>query len=413
MVDLNLESNEVIILQARDVTCYGEEELSLSELILTNLSIIYVIERKKLFKKYSEVQKYGFDSLAIKDGHIDATIASFKGFDACLRLQFKSGKEYIVFRTPSRKLITNWIVEINKAALGISVEIGDKKKRGFGGMLAKGLKIGVLGTFGIERDEKITVVENNIQNRNSNVVHPNSTFASSVSVPRDNNNDTNAINQFCHNCGLKIQQGIKFCPKCGTSVLSITNKTVSTDSTNVTNNSSTPKTTESSARKIEYVGKVLKCPNCGCVIEKNTMICPDCGMKINREEATSSIQTFYDRLMEIESNRKPKRNSLFVQIDPVDEQKLAYIRSYPIPNSIEDIVEFFSLAANNINVMISKNNIWNKMDDPSIEKQISDAWVVKMQQLYKKAKRLFPNDEAFLQIQDIYFSKMKELHIKD
>lgn len=53
------------------------------------------------------------------------------------------------------------------------------------------------------------------------------------------------------------------------------------------------------------------------------------------------------------------------------------------------------------------------MDDPSIEKQISDAWVVKMQQLYKKAKRLFPNDEAFLQIQDIYFSKMKELHIKD
>ena len=92
------------------------------------------------------------------------------------------------------------------------------------------------------------------------------------------------------------------------------------------------------------------------------MICPDCGMKINREEATSSIQTFYDRLMEIESNRKPKRNSLFVQIDPVDEQKLAFIRSYPIPNSIEDIVEFFSLAANNINVMISKNNIWNKMD---------------------------------------------------
>ena len=169
---------------------------------------------------------------------------------------------------------------------------------------------------------------------------------------------------------------------------------------------------EQSQRKVEYVGKVLKCPNCGCVIGTETMLCPDCGMKINREEASGSIQTFYDRLMEIESNRKPKKNSLFVQVDPVDEQKLAFIRSYPIPNSIEDIVEFFSLAANNINVMISKNSFWNKLDDPSIEKQISDAWVVKMQQLYKKAQRMFPHDEAFLQIQDIYFSKMKELNIK-
>lgn len=421
MVDLNLEQNERIILQARDVTCHGEEELTLSELILTNMNIIYVIERKKLLKKYFEVQKYGFDSLVIKDGHIDATIASFKGFDACLKLQFKSGKEYIVFNSPSRKLITSWIFELNKAALGVLVEIGDTKKRSFGSKLAKGLKIGVMGTLGIERDEKISVVGNKQKDNIPTVFQSNfedNPLSRNQTVYVSNNNKnihSEMINQFCHNCGLKLHPEAKFCPKCGTPVLNNSNATYSTNpanQTSVANASYNYVSQDSNTRKVEYVGKVLKCPNCGCVIGNNTMLCPDCGMKINREVAYGSIQTFYDRLMEIESKRKPKKNSMFVQIDPVDEQKLAFIRSYPIPNSIEDIVEFFTLAANNINVLISKNSFWNKIDDPSIEKQISDAWVVKMQNLYKKAKRLFPNDEAFLQMQDIYFSKMKELNIK-
>ncbi len=414
MVDLNLDMNEEIILQTPEVVCYGEEELHLKELVLTNKNLIYVIERKKVFKKYIEIQKYSFDSLAKKDGHIDATIASFKAFDSCLKLQFKSGKEYIIFRTPSKKLITTWIVEINKAALGITVEIGGAKKKSFGSFLAKGFK----KSLGIEQDEKIRIVDSE-SNATTITKQSNNTINNTQNAEINNktNSSLKSENQFCHNCGSRISSGFKFCVKCGTPT--INEDEIAAPAENVmkpatiTNVSvENAKKDEQSQRKVEYVGKVLKCPNCGCVIGTETMLCPDCGMKINREEASGSIQTFYDRLMEIESNRKPKKNSLFVQVDPVDEQKLAFIRSYPIPNSIEDIVEFFSLAANNINVMISKNSFWNKLDDPSIEKQISDAWVVKMQQLYKKAQRMFPHDEAFLQIQDIYFSKMKELNIK-
>ena len=52
MVDLNLDMNEEIILQTPEVVCYGEEELHLKELVLTNKNLIYVIERKKVFNKY-------------------------------------------------------------------------------------------------------------------------------------------------------------------------------------------------------------------------------------------------------------------------------------------------------------------------------------------------------------------------
>lgn len=405
MVDLNLESNEYIILQARDVTCYGEEELSLSELILTNFSLIYVIERKKLFKKYSEVQKYGFDSLAIKDGHIDATIANFRSFNACLRLQFKSGKEYIVFGTPSRKLITNWIVELNKAALGVLVEVGDKQKRGFGGMLAKGLKNGVLGTFGIERNEDINVVEKKEDTVNTvshNSDENKSVFQPSLYVLDDaKNKEKTVTNQFCYNCGRKIPIHAKFCPACGTAIIK------DIDESDLSNK---PATKEHNTRKVEYVGKVLKCSNCGCVIGNRTMICPDCGNRIQREEASGSIELFHRRLMEIENSRK--QGFLAAFDTSVDKQILAFIRSYPIPNSIDDIVDFITLAANSIDVSKSRRSIINKIDSDVTENQISEAWVIKMQQLYKKAEQIFPEDDAFLQVKEIYFSKMKELKRK-
>ena len=45
-------------------------------------------------------------------------------------------------------------------------------------------------------------------------------------------------------------------------------------------------------------------------------------------------------------------------------------------------------------------------------KVISNAWVQKMEQCYKKAEIAFPKDPAFEGIQKMYFEKMKELKIK-
>ena len=103
--------------------------------------------------------------------------------------------------------------------------------------------------------------------------------------------------------------------------------------------------------------------------------------------------------------------------DPADKQKLTLIRNFPIPNSIDDILEFMMLAIANIDVKLSKNtwaNSGQSLEVLAIEmpKVISNAWVQKMEQCYKKAEIAFPNDPAFNGIQKMYFDKMKELKIK-
>lgn len=204
---------------------------------------------------------------------------------------------------------------------------------------------------------------------------------------------------FCINCGEKLVDGARFCHACGT-----------------------PVAVGSSERKQEYVGKILKCPNCGAVITETTVICPDCGMRITRREAVSSVQTFKDQLMNIEAKRtKSKFLDIYTQsANPTDAQKLALIRSFPIPNTVDDIQEFILLAIANIDTRLSKNTTAGKFSSMinsgnanlTIQKTISDAWVSKMQQAYQKASMSFPNDPTFSEIQKVYFNKLKELKIK-
>ena len=78
------------------------------------------------------------------------------------------------------------------------------------------------------------------------------------------------------------------------------------------------------------------------------------------------------------------------------------------------------LAAANIDVCLSKQTVWKKIDNweksaetsETIDTTISDAWVAKMQQAYRKAEILFPNEPVFGKIQRLYLEKMKELKIK-
>ncbi|MFR8230010.1 MAG: hypothetical protein ACLVAH_08715 [Anaeromassilibacillus sp.] len=77
------------------------------------------------------------------------------------------------------------------------------------------------------------------------------------------------------------------------------------------------------------------------------------------------------------------------------------------------------LAIANIDVSLSKNTFTNRINSngqaetgATIGRTISNAWVAKMEQVYKKAEIVFPNDPAFAGIQKMYFDKMKELKIK-
>lgn len=208
---------------------------------------------------------------------------------------------------------------------------------------------------------------------------------------------------FCVNCGEKLIDGSKFCHMCGTPV----------------GGSVSP----NSQRRDEFVGKILKCPSCGSVINESTVICPECGMQITGREAVSSVKKFADELMKIEATRKGGvLNLLTSSSNNIYNQKINLIKNFPIPNTIDDIKEFIFLAIANIDVKLSKNTLGAKFASMShnndltktykIDKDISDAWVAKMQQAYQKALSSFPNDPSFNSIQNVYLEKMKELNIK-
>lgn len=234
-----------------------------------------------------------------------------------------------------------------------------------------------------------------------------------VIAPSQNASETVGRGMFCSNCGTKLNSGAKFCHGCGSAIgenLQPIQQVVPPIPTTPTNGE----------RKQEYVGKILKCPNCGSTISETMALCPDCGLQITGRAAVSSVQSFKEQLMEIESHRKKTFGGMFgvyATADPADKQKLSLIRNFPIPNTIDDILEFVMLAIANIDVSVSKKSWANNSQSMEVlamemPRVISNAWVSKLQQAYQKAEIMFPENPTFAGIQKLYLEKMKELKIK-
>lgn len=212
---------------------------------------------------------------------------------------------------------------------------------------------------------------------------------------------------FCMNCGKQLPDGAKFCFECGVPVMQ-------------TSKNQEHATAQTGERHQEYVGTILKCSNCGGVVSETTAVCSTCGMRITRKNAVSSVRDFKLQLMELEGKRKQSVLgifSLYAPVDPVDKQKLSLIQNFPIPNTVDDILEFVLLAIANIDTSLSKKTWMNSSQSMQVlavemPKVISNAWVSKLQQAYQKAELLFPNDPAFSGIQKLYQEKMRELKIK-
>lgn len=224
---------------------------------------------------------------------------------------------------------------------------------------------------------------------------------------------------FCVNCGKQLTEEARFCDFCGVKV----------GGNAPSQSSSASQIQPNTQRQQEYVGKVFKCPNCGEVISQSVVRCPSCGYEISGKDASESVKRFAQQLMELESQRGQEKVDVGATIvnaffnpyanfrgSKVDAQIVALIKSFPIPNTIEEISEFMYLAAGNIDVNLSKNTFFNNSTNGRMQsggqREISDAWVAKMQQVYAKAERAFSNDIAFQQMRDIYLAKMKELKIK-
>ena len=135
--------------------------------------------------------------------------------------------------------------------------------------------------------------------------------------------------RFCVHCGKELVEGANFCAFCGKEIGVL--KIQSIDK-----------------RKIVYDGVIHKCPNCGNVINQIDLVCSGCGFYLTGEKTVCSAKDFSEQLLKIEMTRQDKKIGFWNQrerddLDVTDNQILALIKTYAIPNTIEDLVEFFYL----------------------------------------------------------------------
>lgn len=138
------------------------------------------------------------------------------------------------------------------------------------------------------------------------------------------------------------------------------------------------KTNNITYSKIEGEKKsIRKCPSCGEILKTYDAICPTCGYELNEKKVSESMLVFHQKIMSEDNNKK----------------KIELIKTYPVPNTKEDIIEFMLLSSSNFDLnefLTSKNN------------NVSEAWFTKLELCYKKAKLMFDEGPQLAKITEIY-----------
>ena len=155
---------------------------------------------------------------------------------------------------------------------------------------------------------------------------------------------------YCTYCGEKLNDGSRFCHSCGSPV-----------NQNINNETSS----------IVYAGKIIKCPNCGELLNSFVVNCPSCGYELRDIKINSPV------------------NDLSVKISLAKslEEKIDLITNFYVPNTKEDITDFFILAVSNL-----EDSIYDT----------DDAWQSKLEQTYHKARIAFGQSPEFEYIERLY-----------
>lgn len=172
-------------------------------------------------------------------------------------------------------------------------------------------------------------------------------------VPRQNERRSKRVSQakgmrmaFCGKCGARIQDGADYCPQCGAAV-------------------SAASIDESAPGRNQYDGTIHKCPRCGEAIASFELICPSCGLELRDVSAAKSLEALDGKLKDVSS----------------DKERANVIRSFPIPNTREDILELMILASSNMGGLQEGEEL--------------SAWKTKYEQCYQKARLAFGDSAAF------------------
>ncbi len=168
-----------------------------------------------------------------------------------------------------------------------------------------------------------------------------------------------SIMRYCAQCGNELDDRYSFCPYCGTPVEEMKSS--------------------KDRRRDSYAGSIVRCPSCGAVVGSFMAFCPTCGYEIRNAASNSRGRQFEQELKQAASV----------------EQRCDMIRDFYIPNTKEDIYEFFIMATSNI-----------KAGGPD-----TDAWLAKLEQAYQKAELVFGKSPELDRITETYekYSHMGEV----
>ena len=195
---------------------------------------------------------------------------------------------------------------------------------------------------------------------------------------------------YCPNCGTKLVDGDVFCGNCGKRIEAAAAPCEPVFSQAPTEESESP------TKETKPKSGITRCPACGEIIDKNAVICHSCGFGI-RDVADGSIALLSQKLDLIESKRPQKRKKNENDtISATDERKINLIRSWPIPNSKDDLIEFAAMASGNC---IAPPKLGN--DRIAAEDALAEAWRSKFDQAYAKAEHLFGDSDEFALLIDL------------
>ena len=192
--------------------------------------------------------------------------------------------------------------------------------------------------------------------------------------------------RYCINCGNILEEGTNYCGRCGHIV-------------NKNNSQGTVKE-----------GRVHICPCCGSSVSSFVEKCPYCNHEFRDVHVSLAVKDFTRQLQLIESsrvNRDPRTVlvdtfTAYSGKDSIGQQKLNLIRNFAVPNTKEDIIEFIILAVGNVDEKLYRF----KSNDTTIEKQLSEAWFAKAEQMVNKARIVLNDDPELEAVIEMYNKKV-------
>lgn len=87
-------------------------------------------------------------------------------------------------------------------------------------------------------------------------------------------------------------------------------------------------------------GNIVKCPSCGAPVKAGALRCEECGYEFRNVNANHTTEKFNEGLQKLQGG------NIFTEV-MLETKRVSFIENYPIPNSLEDVLELMQLSKQN------------------------------------------------------------------